>query len=218
MPDYMPKATAEFILWADRFVSYFFTNAIKWNVSISDATDLKNEWDDTKLLIEKAEDPAQSTHLIVAKKDAAVKAFRDKVRGFANHELRTRTVTDDDRIALGLPIHDTTPTPIGPPTTMPTFVLDLSIPRHIRLRYHDQDNHSEAKPHGVNGAVVAWGILTAPPVDQEDLPHTLLATRSPFTIDFHEADRGKTLYIALCWQNEKGQRGPWSNIEAGIIP
>jgi hypothetical protein len=209
---------AEFILWADRFVNYFFTNAVKWGVSISDATDFKNEWDDTKLLIEKSEDPGQRNRLIIIQRDDAMKAFREKVRDFVHHELHSRAVTDVDLAALGLPLHDVIPTPIGPPTTMPTFILDLSIPRHIRFRYHDQDNHSEAKPHGANGAVVAWGILTAPPTDQEDLPHTRLATRSPYTMEFHEADRGKTLYIALCWQNVKGQRGPWSNLEAAIIP
>ena len=216
--DYIPQAMPSLILWADRFVNYFFANAIKWGVSISDATDLKNQWDATKALIEQAEDPTQSLHLVVLQKDEAVKAFKSKVRDFVSHELHSRAMTDADRVALGLPIHDTTPTPIGPPTTMPTFVLDLSIPRHIRLRYHDQDSHSEAKPYGVNGAVVAWGLMDAPPAKQKDLPHTLLATHSPYTMEFEEDERGKTLYIALCWQNERGQRGPWSNLEAAIIP
>ena len=218
MSDYIPQSLASLIIWGDSFVNYFFTNAIKWGVSISDATDLKNEWDDTKALIEKAENPAQSSHLIIVQKDAAVKAFKAKIRDFVNHELHSRAVTDDDRVALGLPLHDTTPTPIGPPTTMPTFVIDLSIPRHIRVRYHDQDSHSEAKPYGVNGAVIAWGILDVPPVKQRNLPNTLLATHSPYTMEFEEDERGKVLYIALCWQSEKGQRGPWSNIEKTFIP
>jgi hypothetical protein len=37
-------------------------------------------------------------------------------------------------------------------------------------------------------------------------------------MEFEEDERGKTLYIALCWQNEKGQRGPWSNVQTTIIP
>ena len=80
------------------------------------------------------------------------------------------------------------------------------------------DSHSEAKPYGVNGAVAAWAILDAPPANQNALPHTFLATRSPHTMEFNEEDRGKTLYLALCWQNGKGQRGPWSDIESVIIP
>ena len=218
MPDYIPKAMPSLILWGDRFVNYFFANALKWGISLQDVTDLKNQWDDTKALIEKAEDPTQRLHAVIVQKDEAVKAFKAKVRDFVNHELHSRAVTEADRIALGLRIRDTNPTPIGTPTSMPTFVIDLSIPRHIRLRYHDQDSHSEAKPYGVNGAVVAWGALDAPPRDQKDLPHSLLATRSPYTMEFVETERGKTIYIALCWQNEKGQRGPWSNIEKTIIP
>jgi hypothetical protein len=27
------------------------------------------------------------------------------------------------------------------------------------------------------------------------------------------AEQGKTVYIALRWQNEKGEKGPWSEIE-----
>ena len=218
MADYIPRSLAEFTLWADRFVNYFFTNAVKWGVSISDATDFKNLWDDTKVLIEKYEDPAQKTPIILGQRDAAIKVFRSRVRDFVNHELHNRAVTDTDRRALGLQIRDANPTPIGPPTTMPTFILDLSIPRHIRFRYHDQDSHREAKPYGVNGAVVAWGLLDAPPVKQKDLPHTFLATRSPYTMEFEEDERGKTLYIALCWQNVRGQLGPWSNLQTAIIP
>ena len=214
----MPRALAEFSPWADRFVNYFVANSVKWGVSIQDATDFKNEWNDAKALIEKAEDPAQRSRLVVVERNEAVKAFKEKARDFVNHELHHRAVTDADRVALGLPIRSKTSSPIGPPVTMPTFILDLSIPRHIRFRYHDQDSHSEAKPYGISGAVVAWGILDAPPIGQDALPNSLFATRSPFTMEFDETDRGKTLYIALCWQNIKGKRGPWSNIETAIIP
>ena len=218
MADYFPRALALFILWANQFVSYFFAHCSNWGISLEDATDFKNQWENTKLLIEKAENKAERNHLIVVQKDEAVEAFKAKVRDFVDHELHSRSVTNVDRAALGLPIHDNTKTPIGVPTTLPTIVIDISNPRHISLRIHDQDSHSEAKPHGVNGAVVAWGILDTPPARQRDLPHTFLATHSPYTMEFEEDERGKTLYIALCWQNGKGQRGPWSNIEKTIIP
>jgi hypothetical protein len=29
---------------------------------------------------------------------------------------------------------------------------------------------------------------------------------------------GKTVYIAIYWQNEKGEKDPWSEIESAIVP
>ncbi|MDR0606761.1 MAG: hypothetical protein LBG80_21020, partial [Bacteroidales bacterium] len=76
----------------------------------------------------------------------------------------------------------------------------------------------KAKPYGCNGAVIAYAILDNPPRNQEELTHTVLATKTPYTMEFKEQERGKTVYIALRWQNTKGQLGPWSEIISTIIP
>jgi hypothetical protein len=45
-----------------------------------------------------------------------------------------------------------------------------------------------------------------------------MASRTPFTLHFEETDRGKTVYVALAWQNERGIRGAWSDIKSAIVP
>jgi hypothetical protein len=45
-----------------------------------------------------------------------------------------------------------------------------------------------------------------------------MASRTPHTLQFTEEDRGKTVYIALRWQNERGNTGPWSDIKSTVIP
>jgi hypothetical protein len=47
------------------------------------------------------------------------------------------------------------------------------------------------------------------------LPDTV---RTPHTLKFDETDRGKTVYIALQWQNERGITGQWSDIKSTVIP
>ena len=66
--------------------------------------------------------------------------------------------------------------------------------------------------------MIAYAVLDAPPADQDALTRTALATRTPHVLEFTEEERGKTVYVAICWQNEKGQRGPWSEIESAIVP
>jgi hypothetical protein len=77
---------------------------------------------------------------------------------------------------------------------------------------------SKAKPYGVNGAVIIYAVLDAPPADHSALTSSVLATRTPHILEFTEEERGKTVYVAICWQNEKGQKGPWSEIESAIVP
>jgi hypothetical protein len=61
-----------------------------------------------------------------------------------------------------------------------------------------------------------------PPMNEEDflslglrLPDTV---RTQHTLKFDETDRGKTVYIALQWQNERGITGQWSDIKSTVIP
>jgi type II restriction/modification system DNA methylase subunit YeeA len=43
-------------------------------------------------------------------------------------------------------------------------------------------------------------------------------TASPYTFKFDEADRGKALYICPCWENNKGEKGPYGEIYKAIVP
>jgi hypothetical protein len=60
-------------------------------------------------------------------------------------------------------------------------------------------------------------VLDHPPADAGELTKALLATRTPHTLEFTEEERGKTVYVALQWQNNKGQKGPWSEILWAIV-
>jgi hypothetical protein len=43
-------------------------------------------------------------------------------------------------------------------------------------------------------------------------------TVKPYTLRFDETERGKTVYVALCWQNQRGQLGPWTGMQSTIVP
>jgi hypothetical protein len=45
-----------------------------------------------------------------------------------------------------------------------------------------------------------------------------MASRTPHLLQFPENLRGKTVYIAGCWQNERGILGAWSDIQSAVIP
>jgi hypothetical protein len=133
-------------------------------------------------------------------------------RGFRN------IVTEEDLKNMAIPPIDTTRTPIGRPPTRPVFRIVLKDTRLLAIYFQDEGSESRAIPYGMNGAVISWGIFDAPPPGPEALLHTELATRTPHLLRFTEEDRGKTVYIALQWQNESGVRGDSTEIQWAIIP
>jgi hypothetical protein len=87
--------------------------------------------------------------------------------------------------------------------------------------FHDEETpDSNARPYGMNGAVISFAISHDGHVitDHKQLIHTELATRTPHFLHFEEADRGKTVYIAMQWQNESGARGEFTEIQSAVIP
>jgi hypothetical protein len=151
-------------------------------------------------------------------KNDAKKAAKKMVRPFINQYLRFLPVTDEDRTAMGIPNHDTTRTPIGRPKTIPVFNIVIKGIRKVTIPFHDEGTTSRAIPYGMNGAIVSWKVSDTPVTDPKLLEHTELATKSPAVLHFEEADRGKTVSIALQWQNETGVRGDFSEIENAIVP
>jgi hypothetical protein len=52
----------------------------------------------------------------------------------------------------------------------------------------------------------------------DGLKSSAFDTASPYAFKFDEPDRGKTLYICPCWENNKGDKSPWGEIYKAIVP
>ncbi|MDR1551895.1 MAG: hypothetical protein LBS69_00305 [Prevotellaceae bacterium] len=217
MADYIPKKDAELVAWSANFGSQVAANARDWDITEKEVTELQNAVDTFAALHAQADSPSKNS-IIVAEKNAARKVLVAVVRSLAGFRLKNPVITDAQRIALGLHVRDTTPTPVPPPTTRPEIDIDVLDVRRLKVVFHDIGKDSKAKPYGVIGAVILYAVLDAPPTDISALNRSLLATRTPHIIEFTEEERGKTVYMTICWQNEKGERGPLSEIESAIVP
>jgi hypothetical protein len=140
-------------------------------------------------------------------------------RSFVNANLRyNELVTDEDRMQFGLTIPDKELTPEGEINTMPVIdLIDTTIIRRVGMGFKDMHGKSRAKPRNVHGAEIRWAILDAAPLSVDELIHSEFSTRSHHTITFDESLRGKTIRFCLRWENNRGQKGPWSEIYSAII-
>ncbi|MDR1499954.1 MAG: hypothetical protein LBI58_03135, partial [Tannerellaceae bacterium] len=74
------------------------------------------------------------------------------------------------------------------------------------------------KPRGQHGAEIRWCFSDLTTTDPDEMTNSLFATSSPHTITFHQKDYGKRLHMALRWEINRGQKGPWSSVELIHVP
>jgi hypothetical protein len=160
----------------------------------------------------------ERTPVIVAAKKSSRKKFETKIRGIVGFYLQNPIVTPEMRIQFGLNPKDEIRTTIPVPKTRPEFSLKVRDIRIIEVHFQDQGSDTKARPYGLNGAVISFDVLDEPPSEPGRLTRTELATATPHILKFTEEERGKTMYAALQWQNLKGDRGPWSEIQSTVIP
>ena len=127
------------------------------------------------------------------------------------------SITDEQRIRLGLRIRDAIPTRIPAPITRPFLVLGPD--GSLRLSDETLPGHRR-KPAGVAGALVLMKLTpiddTTPPLPEES--HVaLLTTRHRCTIPLPPGSRGKVLWVMARWYNERGAFGPVSPVVSTLV-
>ncbi|MDR1211523.1 MAG: hypothetical protein LBK40_04745 [Spirochaetaceae bacterium] len=151
-------------------------------------------------------------------KNQAKEDGRHILRTFNNEFiLYSSLVSEADKIALGNKPRNQS-SPIQDPPTRPEFFIKLVDIMRLAIHFRDLGSGSKAKPYGIAGALIYWAVLDHVPSGLAELTNVVLATRTPHILAFAGLDRGKTVYIAMRWQNTKGRIGPPSEIQSAIIP
>lgn len=216
-PDYLPRKDGLFAEWIKVFLKYLLPSLERFGFPQQLYQQLSDMRDAFAAALSVAETPATRTTLTVHAKNNARRILEKKVRRAVKAYLNFNdALTNVDREGLGLRIYKTTRTPAPVATTYPHFHVDSSI--LCRLTVHYSNQGSKAKPQGQHGVEIRWVISDTPVTNIPELLHSSFSTRSPFTLVFEGHDRGKTVYFCLCWENTRGEKGPWSQIESAIIP
>ena len=218
--DFLPAKDQAFLVWALNFTTALVSMLVRLGFPeavFQELMALRNTFSEK---LTTAEAPATRTKAAVQAKNNARKAFEKRLRQVIKEYLTyNHALTDEDRDDLGLPIYKTTRTKAPVATNYPDFDIDSGTIRRLVIHFFDQGSvKSKAKPAGQHGSEIRWAILDTPPVDVADLIHSSFDTRTPFTLDFEGHERGKTVYFCLCWENTRGEKGPWSEIQSAIIP
>ncbi|MDR1372726.1 MAG: hypothetical protein LBJ17_06345 [Dysgonamonadaceae bacterium] len=164
-------------------------------------------------------DPNTRTKLITFNKNLARKNYEPSLAKLIGILKSNPFVTPSDLAEMGIATGKGGGGGRNPaPDTYPDYDVDTSIMRRLGIHFFNHGSKSHAKPHGIHGAEIKWAKLAVPPVDVEELLNSSFDTRSPFTLDFLESERGETVWFCLRWENTTGEKGPWSELIKAIIP
>jgi hypothetical protein len=216
--DYIPASSGKFLEWVKVLIAYLILHGMSWRLDPDMWAELEVMLREYEQAYEKAEAPNRGSVDVLVKnekRDALKKAIRQFVKEYL---INNHLVTDEDRKQMGLPIHDTKPTPAPVSVKSPSAITKWVAPGVIAFHFGNQEGKKGNKEEGEYRVEMAWAILEVKPLDWDELTHSSFATRSILQLSFKGTDRGKTLYFALRWENTRGEKGPWSEMMTTIIP
>jgi len=215
--DYVPSNPGDFRSFMFTLIGYVNDNGVDWtNIPINRTKELATSFVRFVNVHENAlrtPTPANNLARREAQRETTV-----LLREYVKQYLHFAPVTNIDREAMGIPNHDGVRTPKPRPTEEVETDLKLAGIRRIELHFKVRGSATKARPYGAAGACVAWTVGDKAVVSVEALTHSVFSSKSPHIMTFPDAERGKTVSMAVCWENPKGEKGPWSEIISTIVP
>ncbi|GHT24909.1 hypothetical protein FACS189430_10710 [Bacteroidia bacterium] len=214
--DFIPRSDRKFNSWAIVLLRYIGFHSAEWDVPADAFTALQSMLDPWTEALSNAENPEMRTKAVVDAKNALRKAFVAEIRRVVKaYIIYNPAVSDSDRDNMGLPVHDTTPTPIPVPQESPIVEVDFSS--HQQHLVTVKSIAGRAKPSAAHGFEL-WGKVGTPaPTTDSDFRYVGFATKSPFTVHYELSEVGTTVFYRAHWVNAKNEAGPWGDIVNALI-
>ncbi|MDR1624795.1 MAG: hypothetical protein LBS04_07475 [Tannerellaceae bacterium] len=165
-------------------------------------------------------DPTRRTPVAIAQMRSAEKEADPLFRELYRMLKANPKVTNADLTAMGLPertVPQHKPSPVA--DTAPQFGIVPLTGHRIQVDYYPEGaTHKKGKPGGQHGAEIRWAFSETPVDDANRLANSAFDTASPAILAFEGHERGRTVYLALRWENTRGEKGPWSDIAVTTVP
>jgi hypothetical protein len=217
--DYMPTTEDGFNDFQETLLPYLIAHRAAWGLTQDQIDPLITDQATYRDARTAANNPETRTAATIKARQEAHKAYEAHLRDFVGAYLaRNPLVHDEDRINMGLTVRKTTRTPQPVPKSKPGVKITPISPGRVQVGFFDAENIHRAKDPDAHGVEIESAIRDTAPATDDDFTKSAFDTRSPFIFDFDISLRGKTLWLRLRWENNRGEKGPWSEIFSVIIP
>lgn len=225
---YIPAQNNAFLGWIDNFASLITADPARYGLDAVAAAAIQTAADNFDAAFALAGttapphpvpvNPAARTPVTVAAMAATKGASTATVRPYAQQIRINPGVTNDDKVALGLNLQNTSPSPVPAPVSYPLLSLLSGGPLTHTFSYKDSMTAvGKRKPDGVVQMQLVGAAAVAAATDPDTLPPLPAQTKSPFMIVWSSGDGSKIASYAARWVTRKGLVGPWSPILTAVV-
>jgi hypothetical protein len=217
--DYIPRPDKDFLEWVINLLKYLMSRTTKFNFPKDVYDRLEQEKNIFAQKLEVANEPATHTPVNVGGKNDAREVLEADTRHSVNEFLiDNHLLTKEDLRLLGLPVHDTKPTPAPRPRDVPVGNIDTSTHQEHEIHVWPGSLAGKGKPPRVRGFEVWNKVGGTTPTDDSEWTYVNFSSRTPMLIEYPQSERGQMVYYRIRWMSTRNEPGPWSEIYSAIIP
>ena len=222
MANYIPAPDSSFLSWILNFATLLALNPALFGLTAPDAVLVDAQATAFDIALTAATDPATRTPVTVAAKDASRASAESIVRPYAVAISLNPAVTNGDKVAIGVTVRSTTPTPIPAPVTPPVIALLSAFPLVHQLQITPLGASNKAKPAGCVSIELARTVGTVVATDPAQLSIIGQYGKTPLIQSFSADDQGKICTYAARFRTQSGpggvsQAGPWSALADFVV-
>lgn len=211
---YIPNPDSQFDSWLANFASVLAGSPGTYFLTAGDAAAVTAAQASWATAYAASQGATRGPATISAKDTARVTATQI-VRPYAVGISLNPGIANSDKVAIGVTVRSTVPTPVPAPTTQPDVLLESAAPGVANLRFRDHSTPSQkSKPFGVLAMQVWVNFGTVPATDPSQCKFVQNVTKTPFQLDT-TGNAGKVCTVFGRWATRSGpagvaQTGPWS--------
>ncbi|MDR1846777.1 MAG: hypothetical protein LBR17_01495 [Bacteroidales bacterium] len=220
--DWIPWKELEFKAWADNLITKLQGYKITLGISAQTVEELQEQLTAYEQF-ENMISGGDIKHQNIVNRNNARDVLKTHIREVVARHIRFNPAAHDGILAdLLLPIPDTERTPRHVPQDVtPGFRINRNTSGRHFFEFGTWEDDAKfklvrGKPDYAEFIEIVRQIGGTMPI-ADDMESVALQSKSPVEFIYSAALRGTTVYYACRWRNDKGEAGPWSDVQSAII-
>ena len=198
--DFLPSENGELLTWATSFSDKISASPTDFGLVAGQATAFASLLSTYSSAYAVSEDPATRTRVTISLRNEAKVPLKAMARDLARIINAFPTITNAQRLELGLNPRSGTISPINPPTEPPVLEVTGATGRILHVRLHAMDSSRRGKPEGVAGATLMSYVGNSPSADLSAWKFEGSTTRTSFDVEFPPTiPAGSQVFLAAFW-------------------
>lgn len=207
--DFLPHRDSLLLAWSAAFSAGITASPISVGLTAAQATAYATLHTAFSTALGAVTDPSTRTRGNVSAKNVARTSLKAQARDLARVVNAFPSITNEQRINLGLTPRKSTIGPINPPTESPVMEVVSANGRTLKLKLHAVGSDRRGKPVGVAGASVFSSLGATPPADIAAWKFEGSTTRTTFDLAFEASvPAGSQVWLTAFWFNPRSMSGP----------